>query len=375
MKSILPHLAIASLLALCPGLRADEPLPIELDPAAIENLQLGYSKAERRPLSADIRAPGVVRLDEQRIVEVTARISGIVDEDFQALGTQVTKDDKLFKLESAELSQTMMAYIDAEQAMAFAHTALDQEKKLVEKNLSSKEQLQQKELAFQQAVAGHERALQPLKVLHFNEGSIHQHLHNVGAGNYTALEVKAPAAGEVIDKSVRIGAAVDPEQTLYTIADLSELWVDFQVPLRDVGALARGLGVSVSSSVSDQTREANVIYIAPLADEASRTVLVRAVLENDDRSWRPGTPVSVAVTGGGEGEETLSVPASAVVDFHRGKAVFVQTSDNAFLPMPVETGPSDGRFTAILSGLEAGASVVSENAAQLKGHLEMTAED
>lgn len=348
--------------------------PFELSAEAVTNLQLGFALAEPRPVARTISATGTIRLDETRVVDVVPRIAGLVADDHQTLGALVAKGDPLFTLESAELAETLTAYVDAEQAMTFAHTALDQEKKLFERNLSSKENLQARELDFQKAVAGHARALQPLKLLHFDEGSIHQYLINVGASNYTTLKVTAPEAGEVIEKSVRRGSAVEPAEKLYTIADLSELWVDFHVSLRDAAHLKPGQAGTVESSVTrGLTSEAEIAYVSPVADEATRTVLIRATLPNRERLWRPGTPVTVSVQAG-SGDAVLSVPSSALVDFQSGKAVFVRKGETGFLPVPVEIGESDGSVTRILSGLEAGQSVVSTNAAQLKGHLEMTHE-
>lgn len=371
-----PFLFLSGLLLaifLLQSANAEEAPTFKLSSEAIENLQLEFSQVEARSISSGVRAAGVVRLDEKRVVEVVPRISGVIDDDFQTLGAKVTPEDKLFRIESAELSQSLTTYVDAEQAMTFAQQALEQEKKLKAKNLSSEEQLRQKELDFQIAVAEHARALQPLKLLHFNEGTIHQYLINVGAGNYTSLEVKAPVAGEIIEKSVRKGAAVDPDETLYTIADLDKLWVDFHPSLEQTNHLSLGMKIRVQSSVSDQERDGEVIYLAPLADEASRTVLTRAVIDNADRAWRPGTPVVVEVTGS-EGNSNLSVPTSAVIDFHGSKAVFVCSSGTTFQPVPVETGRSNDEFTEVLSGVNAEDVVVSKNVAQLKGHLEMTAE-
>jgi len=124
-----------------------------------------------------------------------------------------------------------------------------------------------------------------------------------------------------------------------------------------------------------QKSDGKVIYVAPLADEATRTVLVRATLPNGDRAWRPGTPVTVSVITSSDGDADramLSVPSSALVDYDGGKAVFVRNGETTFQALPVEIGESDGRVTRIVSGLEAGQTVVSLNAAQLKGHLEMT---
>lgn len=348
----------------------------ELSPEAVANLQLQFAKVEPRSLSRVVKATGTVRLDERHVIEIVPRIAGVVEKDHQALGAVVAKGDSLFKLQSAELATNLTAYVDAEQAMTFAHTALEQEKQLFERNLSSKETLQARELDFQKALAEHTRALQPLKLLHFDEGSIHQYLTNVGSGDYTSLDVTAPETGEIIEKSVRLGAAVEPDEKLYTIANLSELWVDFHVSLRDAAILMSGQVATVESSVTrGQKSEGKVIYVAPLADEATRTVLVRATLPNGERSWRPGTPVTVSAiaSSNGETDDTiLSVPSTALVDYDGGKAVFVRNGETTFQALPVEIGESDGRVTRIVSGLDAGQTVVSLNAAQLKGHLEMT---
>lgn len=348
--------------------------PFELSTEAVANLQLGFAKAEPRPIGKTVAATGTVRLDDTRVVDVVPRLSGLIAEDHQTLGATVAKGDPLFSLESAELSEAITAYVDAEQAMTFAQTALDQEKKLFERNLSSKETLQARGLDFQKAVAAHARALQPLKLLHFDEGSIHQYLNDVGTGNYTTLKVAAPEAGEIIEKSVRRGSSVEPETKLYTIADLSTLWVDFHVSLRDAAHVKPGQQAAVESSVTTgQTGRATIVYVAPLADEATRTVLIRASLPNQERLWRPGTPVMVAVEAG-TGAAVLSVPSSALVDLDGGKAVFVRESETTFRPASVVVGDSDGTVTGILRGLDPGQMVVSTNAAQLKGHLEMTKE-
>jgi len=102
-------------------------------------------------------------------------------------------------------------------------------------------------------------------------------------------------------------------------------------------------------------------------------VLVRAVLANPRRDWRPGTPVTVSVEAG-TGDPVLSVPSSALVDLNGGKAVFVREGETTFRPVAVQTGEGDGTVTPVVGGLEAGQTVVGTNAARLHGHLEMTKE-
>jgi cobalt-zinc-cadmium efflux system membrane fusion protein len=338
------------------------------------NLNLTFDRVSSRSISRSVRASGAVRLDESRVSDVVSRIAGVVGKAQVSLGQIVKAGDPLVELESAELSAAITTYVDAEQAMRFSISTLEQEKALFEKNLTSREQLREKELAYDQAFAGHSRALQPLKLLHFDEGLVHGYLNGAEDGNYTILTIRAPMAGEIIAQNIRQGAAVGPDESLYTVADLSVIWVDCSVPLKDIGMLAVGDQMNVRATVSDQVGEGKIIYIAPLADEQSRTVMVRGAIENSDRVWRPGTPVDVRAIAK-SGEASLAVPNSSLVDFEGSKAVFVRLENGSFVPTPVETGEIDEEFTGILKGLSGTETIVIGNVAQLKGHLEMTAEE
>ena len=354
--------------------QAQESPAFTLEENAIANLQLEFTTAVKKPVQRQVLAAGTVKLNEKRVIEVTPRIDGMVLTDPLSLGATVKKGDVLCQLQSATLAEMVSAYVAAEDAMIFAVAAADQERKLAEKKLSSSEQVRQKELQLKQALAEHERALQPLKLLDFTEASIHLFLGHRREPDYTTIEIKAPENGEIIEKDLRRGAAIEADHSLFVIADLAELWVDFQVALRDAEALAKGSEIEVESTVSDKRRSAKILYISPLANEQSRTVLVRALLKNEDHQWRPGTPVAVTAASSATSVAAgLAVPATAIVDFDGGRAVFVRADDGSFFPSPVEIGASDGSFTEILSGLEKGQTIVSINAPQLKGHLEMTA--
>lgn len=364
---------LLSLLAGASPLFAEEAPLIELEAGALSNLQLQFSAAGAKHVMQPVSAAGTVELHGKRIFEVTPRIRGVILEDPLQLGDKVKTGDLLLRLQSRELAEMVANYVAAEEAMIFAAAAAQQENRLAAKNLSSAEQVREAELNQKQAIATHARALQPLKLLDFNEGTIHRFLANVEGSDYTSLEITAPGSGEIIAKDTLRGAAVEEDHSLFMIADLSELWVEFHVALRDAPLLRIGSEVLVESAVTDKTREAEIFYLSPLADEQSRTVMVRALLANGDLLWRPGTPVNITAADSGSGEATLAVPAGALVDFEGGKAVFVRRGETSFSPVPVTIGISDGEHTEILSGVKAGDVVVSANAAQLKGHLEMTA--
>jgi len=366
------YLSLSLCHAISPHLGAEDAPHFSLAPEALANLNLKFDRVSSRSISRSIRASGAIRLDESRVSDVVSRIAGVVGKGQAALGQVVKEGDPLVELESAELSAAISTYVDAEQEMRFTLSSLEQEKALFEKNLSSREQLREKELAYDQAFAEHSRALQPLKLLHFDEGKVHGYLNEAEERNYTILTIRTPMNGEIIAHHVRQGAAVGADESLYSVADLSVLWIDCSVPLKDIGPLAVGDQMKVRSTVSDQLGDGEIVYIAPLADEQSRTVMVRGAIANPDRFWRPGTPVEVNAIAKG-GAAALAVPNSSLVDFEESKAVFVRLENDSFVLTPVETGEVDENFTGILKGLNGSETIVTENAAQLKGHLEMTA--
>lgn len=351
-----------------------EKTSFQLDPAAVENLRLAYAPVEEAPIEVTVRGAGSVLLNEKTVYEITPKIDGSISEAPVSLGDTVDPGDILCTIQSAELAGLIANYVAAEEEMRFATAALEQEKKLAESQLTSKEMLREKENALTQAVTGHARALQPLKLLNFNEATIHAYLTDVHGSDYTTLEIEAMGKGEIIEMHIRKGAAVEHNTHLFTVADLSQLWVDFYVPLKSAPSLKQGDTVMVKSTVTEKERAADVIYVAPIADPRNRMVMVRALLSNEDGMWRPGNPVDVLASGSNS-TSALTVPRSAVIDFGGGKVVFVRGEEGEFILNPIETGRSDAESVQVIEGLVAGQTVVSANAAQLKGHLEMTASE
>lgn len=375
MKYAFPLLTLL-FIGLSSSSNAEEPTSFQLTPEQISNLELTYDKVKARVLHHSVTGVGVIHLNENRVFDIAPRISGFVTEDFVAIGDEVQAGDKLFRLQSAELSEMVSAYVKAEQEMNFATAAAVQEERLADKGLSSKEQVKLKQLESQQAIAAHARALQPLKLLNFTEATVHQYLANVEGSDYTSYTVASLGDGEVIEKSIRLGAVVDPNATLLTVADLSELWVDFSVSLRDADLVSIDGKVEVTSSVCAKVSTATVVYVAPLADEENRMVKIRAVLPNKDHEWRPGTPVKIETKSSLDEERSvLSVPSSSILDTADGKAVFRTDGNGSFALTPVTILSNDGIVAEIGSGVTDGDTVVNNNAAQLKGHLEMTASE
>jgi cobalt-zinc-cadmium efflux system membrane fusion protein len=184
----------------------------------------------------------------------------------------------------------------------------------------------------------------------------------------TEYNITAPMAGRIVARSGMVGAAVDNGSVLYTLADLSSVWVDFAIYPQHVGVIKRGQPVTVVAATQpDLVAEGSVSYVGPLLEEDTRVSHGRIVLPNTDGRWQPGLYVNVIAIVD-HAEVAVSVPDDAIIRSKFGPSVFL-AKGTAFEVQPVTPGRTDGTRTEIIEGLEAGSVVVVRNAYLLKAEL------
>jgi len=188
---------------------------------------------------------------------------------------------------------------------------------------------------------------------------------NESLAEYT---ITAPVSGTIVGQEVAAGQAIDHQSVLYTIADLSTVWVDFPIYPQSVGQVRTGQHVSVRSESGPPLSGSGAIaYLGPLLEQDTRVSYGRVVLDNRDRRWQPGLYVTCAVTVENVGVP-VAVPEEAIVRLRLGPAVF-RAEGTIFEAQPVVVGRSDGQTTEIVAGLEAGARIVVRKAFLLKAEL------
>jgi len=184
----------------------------------------------------------------------------------------------------------------------------------------------------------------------------------------TEYTITAPMGGRIVARSGMVGSAVDQESILYTLADLSSVWVDFAIYPQHVGIIKRGqLSTITAATRPELTAEGEVSYVGPLLEADTRVSQGRIVLPNTDGRWQPGLYVDVSAVVD-HADVTVSVPDGAIVRSKFGPAVFV-ADGTTFEIQPVTPGRSDGVLTEIVDGLEPGTLVVVKNAYLLKAEL------
>lgn len=180
-------------------------------------------------------------------------------------------------------------------------------------------------------------------------------------------EVKSEIDGTVIKKDVTLGEFVDTSTTVFVVADLTDVWVDFNVYRGDAERLREGEKVLIKPAVDAKPLESTVSYISPFGAENTQTTLARAVVPNADGALRPGLFVDGQVVFA-EVPVEIAVRASAIQTIEEKPVVFVYDG-KSFIARDVEIGQRDDENVEIKAGLKAGEKYAADNSFVLKSAL------
>jgi cobalt-zinc-cadmium efflux system membrane fusion protein len=178
--------------------------------------------------------------------------------------------------------------------------------------------------------------------------------------------VASPLAGVVTMRNANPGEQ-SGDKSLFTVADLSTVWVELSLFPRDVAKVHVGQSVRVKSADAGLSGDGKVVYVAPFGSTSNQTLSARVLLDNSARKWAPGLYVTADVTLA-ESSVPLAIRAEAVQTVNEESVVFVQDADG-FKPRPVRLGRSDGETTEVLDGLKSGETYATANSFVLKAEL------
>lgn len=181
-----------------------------------------------------------------------------------------------------------------------------------------------------------------------------------------AYTVTAPLTGVVIARNANPGEQAG-DKTLFTVADLSMVWVELSLFPRDVAKVRVGQEVRVKSTEAGLETAGKIVYVAPFGQAANQTLTARVLVDNPERRWAPGLYVTAEVTLT-EATAPLAIRAEAVQTLEGRSVVFVR-GDEGFEPREVALGRGDGEFAEVLSGLKVGDTYAATNSFILKAEL------
>jgi len=182
-----------------------------------------------------------------------------------------------------------------------------------------------------------------------------------------AYDIKSEVAGTVIQKDITLGEFVKNEDTIYTVADLSTVWVDLVVFREDFHTLKIGQSVEVHPGAGEEVIQSKVTYISPFGTEGTQSMLARCEVPNPSGDLRPGLFVTAGVSTGVI-EAPVAVKRAAIQTLKEKTVVFVEEGD-VFEAREVELGAQDHAYVEILHGLSPGDKYVSDNSFILKAEI------
>ncbi|WP_049721491.1 efflux RND transporter periplasmic adaptor subunit [Gilvimarinus polysaccharolyticus] len=183
-----------------------------------------------------------------------------------------------------------------------------------------------------------------------------------------AFELVSLIDGVVINRHVTLGEHLQPTDTAFVVADLTRLWLDIALYPKQVAQVKPGMAVHISTSFGPAPVEAEINYVAPVVDKATRTGLARVFLANPEGQWKPGMFVAarVALT---DFVVPVRVPQTAVIEL-KGKSVVFIREQNHWRAQAVELGRRDHAYQEVMSGLVAGEQYAAAGGFLLKAQLQ-----
>lgn len=341
--------------------KTDEALEVALTPEAVERAGIKTAPARLEPLVSTITVPGTVTSNAYKDTKVNALVGGITRQVSVELGSPVRRGQALAVIFSAELAEAQMKYLSMQAMLGADHQKLERTQKLVAIGAASRQELEEVtaiHTAHETEVAAARQRLvllgwlSPVQVAGLTEAS------NVVA----ELSVPAPADGVVIVRSVNPGQVVAAAQELFTVADLSTVWVIGDLYEKDFGGVRVGSEASITiPSAPKSLLRGRVTYIDPRVDPAARTAKVRVEVSNRRGELKLGMYATVSFTDGSEGRVTV-VPRDAVQSIGDRTVVYVPTAagEGRFTERPVKVGPPVGDAVSVLEGLKPGEQVVTQ---------------
>jgi Cu(I)/Ag(I) efflux system membrane fusion protein len=312
--------------------------PVTIPPGRLQQIGVTTDAVAVRSLSSTVTTNGTVAEDESLRFDVNVKFAGWVRKlRVERTGDRVRRGDPLLTVYSPDLVAT-----ERELLLALEN----------ERRLAGSGNAEAARDAARLTAASRDR----LRLWDVPEAEI-ERIARTGETR-TEIPIVSPATGTVLSKNAVEGMAISPGMSLYSIADLSRVWILADLYAPELPLVRPGDAVDISlSSAGGRRLEGRVDFLYPTVNAETRTARVRIVVNNPSGEIRPGMYATVAIHGASR--EALAVARTAVIDTGRRSIAFVETSPGRFEPRELTVGERTPDFVEVRAGLRAGERVVT----------------
>jgi RND family efflux transporter MFP subunit len=343
---------------------------ISLSAEAVERAGIVVAPVSTGELATDIRLPGVVEPNAYEQVVVTPLVAGRVTRVSAELGGRVRRGQTLAQIYSPQLADAQTKYVSA-RAMLDAHDReLHRTQKLVEIGAASRQELERIHAEHAAQTAAVQSARSELELLGVPASAIDALA--AGAKVNATTSVPAPIGGIVTERAANVGLNVDQATTLFTVVDLSSVWIVADVYERDFARVRVGNEATVTTTAyPGLALRGRISYIDPQVNPETRTARIRVEVPNRRGELRLGMYADVAVTAA-TGASVPVIPRDAVQNVGNRTVVYLANpkAPGKFTEREVHLGNTSGAEIQVMSGLEPGDVIVTEGSFFLRAERE-----
>ena len=345
---------------------------VSLDESAMTESGIKVEPVRRQLFRSHRDFPGTIELNQRKTANLTTLVRGRAIHVDADLGQEVEPGTVLATLDSREFGEAQSAYLKAKAILYVITRAYERAQALLKEDIISVAEGQRREGEMVRSQAETREAYQRLRLMGMSDAQIKDLAQTQSI--HSRLHITAPFHGFVIARNIVAGEVVETTETLFVVADLSQVWVIADVPEQDIPFLpAKGTMRAESVEVRlpsypDTVFRGPITYVGNVVDQRTRTLRVRLELPNPEFRLKAEMYAMIRVYSEPE-RDMLVVPQSAVQSRREKRFVFLQRARTTFEVRWVETGESNGEMTTIVKGLQEGDYVVTKNAFTLKSEL------
>jgi len=308
------------------------PGTVKIDPVTMQNIGVRTATVKRRMLVKTTRTVGRVTYDEKRVYHIHTKIDGWVEKlYFDFTGQKVKKGDKLLEFYSPKL-------ISAEEEFLLARSMAERMREVRRTSLV-------------------DLSKRRLELWDVPEAQIKE-LEETGKVKRT-LHILSPVTGIIVDKPVVEGMYVRPGRNLYTIADISRVWVYADIYEYELPWIKLGQGVEMTlASYPGEVFHGKVSFVYPFVEPKTRTIRVRIAFDNPEFKLKPDMYADVSLNSVID-KHAIAVPREAVLLSGKRSLVVLSLGNGKFMPHDVVLGAETEDYYEVRSGLKSGDVVVT----------------
>lgn len=350
---------------------AAQSAPAELDPMEVKvtaEMAANFKTASvtMMDVATTQEIAGRIEANERKVMRIGAAVAGRVTDVLADVGDRVKSGQVLARIASPELTSAQLSYMRASAQATLAERAVERARQLIAADVIGTAELQRRESEAQIARAELRAAGDQLKLLGIS-GDALVRLRSQGNLVHHA-SITTGAAGIVVERQVSQGQVAQPGDPLFTVADLSSVWVVGGLPEQVARSVQAGQSVQIDVPAlgmgpEDERISGKIVYVGDTVSAETRTVMIRTEVDNKDHALKPQMLATMRIQGAMQ--KTLAIPAIAVVRENDKDHVYVKKADNHYRLTPVELGAASGGVRPVYKGLSEGVEIVAEGAFHL----------